>query len=424
MIERDMNGELLGQMDLGDLIQGTGNREQGTGMVEGYDAEGHLLNLDYPDLGKTPGASTVPASGADIPKGENGDNSQFTDPQTPAERLDVLAGEINAITTHARVVMATAAIDIGKRLMEARNLVPEGRWLEWLEKRVDYSERQAQVLMQIAQEYGRGELPEAFRGLGISHLTALLAAPAEDREAMAERVKDEDMSVRELQEEIKALKAERDSAQQSLFDTEYALNRTRREMEDVETERDNARENMAAARAAIEKEREAARLAEAKARAAEASAEELRRLHSDAEDRAAASAQRASDAVNRANQTAKELAEAKAKIQALSEAAANGPEVQTVEVVPEAMTRELEQLRRELAEAKAKALSGAAAPPPPEGEARDPAARFREFYTATMRPAFNTALDILRAVKADDANTADMLARAVMKGCEALLNQL
>jgi hypothetical protein len=198
-------------MDMGELIQGTGIRDierpenspvdcfqrdgagrpMGTGIAEGYDEEGRLLNLDYP--------ATAPAP---MPE------PQTPDPQTPAERLDVLAGEINAITTHARVVMATAAIDIGKRLMEARNLVPEGRWLEWLSSRVDYSERQAQVLMQIAQEYGRGDLPEAFRGLGISHLTALLAAPAEDREAMAERVKDEDLSVRELQAEIKALKAE------------------------------------------------------------------------------------------------------------------------------------------------------------------------------------------------------------------------
>ena len=172
------------------------------------------------------------------------------------------------------------------------------------------------------------------------------------------------MSVRELQNEIKRLNAEKVKAQMRIEGLEKQIdtakghidhltdqgNRQDAAIVDLDREIEKKDEELKAAKAAIEREREAATLANAKAAAAEASADQLRRLHSDAEERAAASAQRASDAVNRANQTAKDLAEARAKIQALSEAAAaaasNPPEVQTVEVVPEAMTREIEQLRR------------------------------------------------------------------------------
>jgi chromosome segregation ATPase len=179
-----------------------------------------------------------------------------------------------------------------------------------------------------------------------------------------------------------------------------------------------------AARKAIADSAEKIALANAKAAAAEASAEELRKLHSDAEDRAAKSAQRASDAVNRANQVAKDLAEARAKIQALSEAAAaaasNPPEVQTVEVVPEAVTRELEQLRRDLAEARASATAS------PQVAATEASAtdKFKWFYANQMKPTFNTALNLLKEVAREDGHAADAFATAITNACRVLMNQL
>ena len=421
MIENNAH-ELMGQTELSDFLP----RDDAPKMAEGYDAEGRLLNEDYPPtekpspLGKVaaPTALTeeVPATAGDYPQ----------TPAPAADRLTILAGEIHAITEHARVVLASAAIDIGKRLIEAQTLVPEGRWYEWLEANVDYSQRQAQVMMQLADQFGRGELPEAFKGLGISHMTALLAAPAEEREDFAQRVKDEDLSVRELKEEIKRLREAREEAQLTIDELNMDICEKDKQIETLGGRFDEAMERIRddgiTAQNAIEKEREAARLAQAKASAAEASADELRRLHSDAEDRAAASAQRASDAVNRANQTAKDLSAARAQIAKLEaeKAAMPEPETRTVEVVPESVTRELEALRAQLAEAQAKAAPTVVqAPVGPTASDR-----FKWFYSNQMKPAFTTALNLLQEVAREDAHAADLFATALTKGCQQLMNQL
>lgn len=355
-----------------------------------------------------------------------------TTPQTSADRLTALATEINAITEQTRGVVISAALAVGKRLIEARSLCPEGRFGEWLAASVNYSERKAQDLMRLYQEYGRdGVLPESIAALDYSKAVALLSAPAEAREALAERATAEELSVRQLQQEIKRLNAEHVKAQMQIDNYIDQTDKLREEiahLDDREQEYDRAiverDDKIKAAQAAIQREREAATLANAKAAAAEASAEELRKLHSDAEDRAAKSAQRASDAVNRANQVAKDLAEARAKIAALSEAAAAAasvePEVKTVEVVPESMTRELEQLRRDLAEARA---TQGAQPQVVSAEA-SATEKFKWFYGNQMKPTFTTALNLLKEVAQEDGRAADAFATAITNACKVLMNQL
>jgi len=430
MIENSVN-ELKGQTEFTDFLP----RDEKTAAPEGYDAEGRLLNEDWPEVATGCGPdccdieeAQTPADGGTTEKDVAVDNRRYREDGGGAglsnidARLRTLAGEIQAITEHARVVLASAAIDIGKRLIEARGMLPEGRWYEWLERNVDYSVRQAQVMMQLADQFGKGELPEAFRGLGISHMTALLAAPAEEREDLAQRVQDDGLSVRELKEEIRKLKEQAKDAEQQAFDIEYTLNRTRREMEDVEAARDSAEESLKAAKRVIAESAEKVSLANAKAAAAEASAEELRRLHSDAEDRAAASAQRAIDAVNRANQTAKDLAEARAKIAAMEEAAANAaPEPKTVEVVPDSVKAELDDLRAQLAEARAHATPTTVQAAPEGPTAVD---KFKWFYSNQMKPTFSSALSLLREVSREDGKAADMFAMALVNGCKQLMNQI
>lgn len=437
MIENSVN-ELNGQMELDDLMP----KGEKTAAPEGYDAEGRLLNEDWPEVGTGCGPdccdieeAQTPADGGTTEKDVAVDNRRYRDDGGGAglsnidARLRTLAGEIQAITEHARVVLASAAIDIGKRLIEARGMLPEGRWYEWLERNVDYSVRQAQVMMQLAEQFGRGELPEAFQGLGISHMTALLAAPAEEREDLAKRVQDDGLSVRELKKEIEALKIEKVKGQMRIEALTDQYEMAKRNIEEMtEEDQKQARaiverdEQLKAATTAIEKEREAVRLANAKAAAAEASAEELRRLHSDAEDRAAASAQRASDAVNRANQTAKDLAEARAKIARLEETAANAaPEPKTVEVVPDSVKAELDDLRAQLAEARAHAVPTTVQAAPEGPTAVD---KFKWFYANQMKPTFSSALSLLREVSREDGKAADMFATALVNGCKQLMNQI
>ncbi|MBR6219510.1 MAG: DUF3102 domain-containing protein [Clostridia bacterium] len=400
-----INQDGLNQLELADVlnVEGTGDRKQGTGGAEGYDAAGNLINPDREamkrETGCYPEDLAVESQDAGLLVAANA--------QADAARLDALAAEINAITEQTRGVVISAALAVGKRLIEAKALVPEGRFGEWLARSVSYSERKAKDMMRLYEEYGRdGAIPESIAALDYSKAVALLTATPEDREALAERAADEDMSVRALRDEIKALKIERAKAQMKIEGLE---GRVAGQVDEIarldERERDYD--------IAMQREREAAKLSEAKAKAAEASAEELRKLHQDAEERASASAQRASDAVSRANQAAKDLAEARARIATLEAeaAAAPEPETKTVEVVPEEVTRELEALRRQVAEAKG----------PTGPTAVD---RFKWFYANQMKPVFSGALQLLREVAQENSNAADVFATAITSGCKRLMEQL
>lgn len=124
------------------------------------------------------------------------------------QRLIVLASEINIIKEQTRSTVLTAACEIGKRLIEAKNNLPHGRFGTWLEENVDCSERQAQQLMALYEEYGRNPDARALNVLSVSQAVALLSAPDEVREELIESGAAAEMSVRELKEEIARQKAE------------------------------------------------------------------------------------------------------------------------------------------------------------------------------------------------------------------------
>ena len=123
------------------------------------------------------------------------------------ERLGILAAEINGIKEQAARTMVAAACEIGKRLVEAKNNLPHGRWGDWLSRNVDYSERTAQQLMKCWEEYGRpgGQALESVAGLTISKAMALLGATKEEREELIENGEAERLSVRELKKRIEEL---------------------------------------------------------------------------------------------------------------------------------------------------------------------------------------------------------------------------
>lgn len=62
---------------------------------------------------------------------------------------------IETITAEIRILKARAGEDIigiGQRLIEAKEQLPHGEWLPWLENEVQFSERSAQQFMRIAKE--------------------------------------------------------------------------------------------------------------------------------------------------------------------------------------------------------------------------------------------------------------------------------
>ena len=96
--------------------------------------------------------------------------------------IDTIAAEINGIKEQVRATVVSGAIEIGRRLKEAKSLVPYGEWGAWLERSVDYSERTAQNMMRIADEYGKTD-PQALADLSVTQAVLLLGVPAEERGA-------------------------------------------------------------------------------------------------------------------------------------------------------------------------------------------------------------------------------------------------
>ena len=103
-------------------------------------------------------------------------------------------------------------MELGQRLCEAKELLPHGEWLPWLEGRVQFSERTAQKFMQLAREYEAN--PKLASDLGSEKAFALLALPKEEREQIARdgMVVDgktkpaADLTKREIQQAVKERK--------------------------------------------------------------------------------------------------------------------------------------------------------------------------------------------------------------------------
>lgn len=138
------------------------------------------------------------------------------------ERLTVIAAEILVIQQQVKATVLSAACEIGKRLQEVKYGLPHGKFLEWLENNVDCSERQAQQMMALYEEYGKNPNPRALESLNVSQAIALLAAPAEVRAELIDSGAAEDMSVRALKDEIARQKQEIEERQTTIFQLESA----------------------------------------------------------------------------------------------------------------------------------------------------------------------------------------------------------
>ena len=126
--------------------------------------------------------------------------------------VDVIAAEINALTA----TMLTNVIEIGRRMVEAKEMLPHGQFGPWLKANIPYSTSTASNYMRLFEAYGSQQKSlfgaevncQTFGNLSYSKALALLELPAEQRETFVIENNVESMSTRELQRVIK----ERDEA--------------------------------------------------------------------------------------------------------------------------------------------------------------------------------------------------------------------
>ena len=144
-------------------------------------------------------------------------------------------------------------IEIGKRLTEAKALVPHGEWGKWLEEKVDFEKSTANNLMKIYEEYGNSTNLQAIGNLGYTKTVRLLTLPAEEREEFVQNNDVESMSSRELDKAIK----ERDEALKKAKQAE-ALQQQLRESEAKVRELQGKAESLAGESLSLQKKLEKA----------------------------------------------------------------------------------------------------------------------------------------------------------------------
>lgn len=131
----------------------------------------------------------------------------------------IIAAEIRMIVGRTREYVLGSAIEVGRRLTEAKELVAHGEWGKWIEDNFEFSQRNANRMMQLFEQYSdsQGTLLGAtvnsptLANLSYSKALELLALPADEREAFAEEVDAEHISIKELREKIRKLEEEKES---------------------------------------------------------------------------------------------------------------------------------------------------------------------------------------------------------------------
>ena len=132
---------------------------------------------------------------------------ELTHTQHPG-RLRQLEWEIHDHMERA----ASELLEVGRCLLEVKdgNMVPEGEWCKWVLAHTGMSVRSAQRLMQAAREVAPDS---ALAKLSLGKITALLALPADQREAFAAEHDAESATVRELQEAVAQERRRREKAE-------------------------------------------------------------------------------------------------------------------------------------------------------------------------------------------------------------------
>ncbi|RJE47630.1 preprotein translocase subunit SecA [Dehalobacter sp. MCB1] len=128
----------------------------------------------------------------------------------------VIAAEIKMITCQTKKIVLASAIEIGRRLLEAKALVKHGEWGKWLES-VSYSQKTAERLIKLYQEYGPkfSDGSDTSKSTSMSNMTytqalLLLGLPAEEREEFIEQNDVGGMTTKKLQQALQ----DRDKANQ------------------------------------------------------------------------------------------------------------------------------------------------------------------------------------------------------------------
>ncbi len=160
---------------------------------------------------------------------------------------EIVTAEIVMIRDNCRKVLMDSVVQIGTRLEELKQLVPQGQWTAYLTDKLGYKPSTAQNYMRIAREFGGGQVgldgrtaADTFGSLGYSQLLPLLGMAEEEREELAEEHDLPSMSSRE----IAALVKERDDAKANADRLKEKDKLLRSKLREANEERDKAQSSL------------------------------------------------------------------------------------------------------------------------------------------------------------------------------------
>ena len=189
--------------------------------------EGQLLSQDF-GVGGPPAVVEVPP---------------------PSRTVETVTLEIRTLQHQAQGIILNYAIEIGRRLEEAKAMLPHGEWGAWLKKELDYSQSTAQNFMRVFREYGDSQQSlfggeaksQMFGNLTYSKALRLLAIPdEEEREKFVAENDVERMSIRELNEALKARNEAEERATVAQTEADQAKAAAKAAQEALDKQRDKA----------------------------------------------------------------------------------------------------------------------------------------------------------------------------------------
>ena len=294
--------------------------------------------------------------------------------------INVIKTEINTLYQTALRSELSYAIQLGRKLTEAKQLVDHGEWGNWIKDNLPFSQDKATMMMKIYDAYGANQESlfgdvnsETFRNLGISQAFALLSVPENEREDFVKEHDVESMSVRELKKAIE----ERDAA----------VSAQKKLEEDNKMLRDSNRDLNMKAQQVTNLQTEAAKAVD-KAKKAESAREDAEKKLQDA---------RAALADAKANPVISEEKRREIREEAHAEAQA---EIAAAEAGKAAAEQKAEDLRKQLATAS-------------------PDMTTFKIYFTQLQENQNRLYGLLLKIRNTDQETAEKLSKAIMAAVDA-----
>lgn len=171
-----------------------------------------------------------------------------------ARSSNTIAAEIVAITNQTKQMVVMSAIEVGKRLEEAKVLVGHGEWGSYIERECQLSHRSANNCMKLFREYRDNPNSQALANLSYTNAVRLLALSEEDREEIMQEHDVAQMSSRDLDKVIK----ERDEARSAKESADAQVRDLQQKLLDAEQRASAAKSSEDAWQAEIDKLKAAA----------------------------------------------------------------------------------------------------------------------------------------------------------------------